>query len=120
MPSTGKTRTPSSPAFATMLCGRARAVFRESEVSTAVGRRYESGTDVIRVWETYHAEAAEIIELDDGRVFVGWLTTARGGSSGAETEFRAWTIFSFAGGKIARREAFRERAEALEAAGLSE
>jgi ketosteroid isomerase-like protein len=77
--------------------------------------------DVVKeVWESAHAEVAEITELGDGRLFVGWLTTARGGSSGVETQFRAWTIFSFMGGKIARRQAFRERGEALEAAGLSE
>jgi ketosteroid isomerase-like protein len=75
--------------------------------------------DAAKFWESIHAEATEITELGDGRVLVEWLTTARGGGSGAETQFRAWTIFSFAGGKIAKRQAFRDRADALEAAGLS-
>jgi ketosteroid isomerase-like protein len=78
---------------------------------------------VYRGWaeaREWFEDAAEITELGDGRVFVEWLTTARGRGSGAETQFRAWTIFSFAGGKIAKRQAFRDRADALEAAGLRE
>jgi hypothetical protein len=37
-----------------------------------------------------------------------------------ELDLRVWTIFSFANGKIARRQAFWTRAEVLEAAGLRE
>jgi ketosteroid isomerase-like protein len=76
--------------------------------------------DFLEVWESFHAEVAEITELGDGRVFVEFLVTTRGVSSGVETQLRVWLVFSFAGGKIARRHAFGTRDEALEAAGLSE
>jgi hypothetical protein len=37
-----------------------------------------------------------------------------------ETELRAWQVFTFVDGKVASREIFLNRDEALEAAGLSE
>jgi hypothetical protein len=55
----------------------------------------------------------------DDRVLLETLSTARGGASGAETELRAWNVFWFADGKIARRQGpFGTRDEALEAAGI--
>jgi uncharacterized protein len=41
-----------------------------------------------------------------------------GGGSGAATEFRYFQVWSFRGGKVIRLENFRERAEAIAAAGL--
>jgi ketosteroid isomerase-like protein len=43
-----------------------------------------------------------------------------GSGSGAATEFRYFHVWSFRGAKVIRLENFRERAEALEAAGLPE
>jgi hypothetical protein len=43
-----------------------------------------------------------------------------GEESGAATELRYFQVWSFRGGKVIRLEGFRERAEALEAAGLRE
>jgi hypothetical protein len=40
--------------------------------------------------------------------------------SGGPTEFHYFTLWSFRGRKVIRIENFRERAQALEAAGLSE
>jgi ketosteroid isomerase-like protein len=76
--------------------------------------------EFLEVWESFHAEVAETTETGDGRVVVEFMVTARGGGSGVETQLRVWTIFSFANGKIARRQAFWTRAEVLEAAGLRE
>ena len=47
------------------------------------------------------------------------LITARGRGSGAETELRFWTASWLADGKIARRQVFWSRGEALEAVGLT-
>jgi hypothetical protein len=41
-------------------------------------------------------------------------------SSGAGTQLHVWQVFRFREGLVAKRQVFRERAEALEAAGLSE
>jgi ketosteroid isomerase-like protein len=74
----------------------------------------------LELWESFHIEVEEIAEASDGRVFLGTLLTARGGGSGVETDLRAWQVFWFADGKIARRQIFWTRDEALEAAGPSE
>jgi len=75
---------------------------------------------VLEVWESFHIEIEEITEASDGRVFFGTLITARGGGSGVETEIRAWGVLWLADGKIARRQVFWTRDEALAAAGLRE
>jgi ketosteroid isomerase-like protein len=72
------------------------------------------------VWESQHVEVEEITEASDDRVFLETLSTARGSASGIETELRAWNVFWFANGEIARRQVFWTRDEALEAAGLEE
>ncbi len=74
----------------------------------------------METWESLHVEVEEITEASDDRVFVGTLGKARGRSSGVPTELRIWQVFWFADGKISRRKAFLRRADALEAAGLSE
>jgi ketosteroid isomerase-like protein len=48
-----------------------------------------------------------------------WLADL-GSESGAPTDLRYYQVWSFRGGKVIRLENFRERAEALEAAGLRE
>jgi ketosteroid isomerase-like protein len=71
------------------------------------------------LWESSHTQVEEIIEAGDERVLLGFLRTARGRASGAETKVRGWNVFWFAHGKIARREGpFWDRNEALEAVGL--
>jgi ketosteroid isomerase-like protein len=42
-----------------------------------------------------------------------------GSTSGVPTEMRYFTLWTFRGRRVIRIESFRERAEALEAAGLS-
>lgn len=71
-------------------------------------------------WDDLHMHVEEIAEASDGRLFVGLGLSARGKESGVETHLRFWTVSWIVDGKIARRRSFRERAEALEAAGISE
>jgi hypothetical protein len=75
---------------------------------------------VVEPWESIHIDAEEIIEASDGRLLVGLSLTGRGKGSGAEAQAHAWQVNWFTNGKTARRQVYRERAEALEAAGLSE
>jgi ketosteroid isomerase-like protein len=75
---------------------------------------------VVEPWESINVEVEEIIDAGEDRVIGGGLLTARGRGSGVETRNRAWTVLWFEGGLISRRRVFLERAEALEAAGLSE
>jgi ketosteroid isomerase-like protein len=72
---------------------------------------------VLEPWEGFHCEVDEITEAADDRVFLGLLLTTRGKGSGVETQLRFWSVFWAADGMITRRKVFRERAEALEAAG---
>jgi ketosteroid isomerase-like protein len=76
--------------------------------------------ELLEPWESFHVHAEEITDATDGRVFLGFLDTARGRGSGAETELRGWQVTWHADGKVERRQVFWTRAEALEAAGLSE
>jgi ketosteroid isomerase-like protein len=74
---------------------------------------------VVEPWASIHLDAEEFIEASDGRLLVGLRLTARGEGSGADTRMHAWQVNWFTDGKTGRRQVFRERAEALEAAGLS-
>ena len=70
-------------------------------------------------WTRITIEAEDMIAVD-GSVVATVCQRGVGRESGAETEFRYFQVWSFRGGKVIRLENFRERAEALEAAGLSE
>jgi ketosteroid isomerase-like protein len=92
-----------------------RAVYRGR---AEVRRWFEEA--FLEPWESFHLEVEEITEASDGRVIAETLFTARGGASGAETEIRTWSVSWHADGRIARRQLFWTREEALEAAGLRE
>ena len=94
---------------------------------TEGGRTYRGTAEVRKwleqVWEPWEAlrmEALEVIPGEGGRVFVEFELTARGRESGVETHARFWTVSEIADGRIRTRQTFRDRAEALEAAGLTE
>jgi ketosteroid isomerase-like protein len=112
-----------------MACLHPDAVWEESgDVFPGLRGTYRGPTETrkwlegafLEVWESFHIEVEEITEVSDARVFLGTSLTARGAGSGLETELRAWNVFWFADGKIARRQVFFTRDAALEAAGLSE
>jgi hypothetical protein len=65
-------------------------------------------------------ENVELVDAGDGRLFVEFANTARRKESGAETQFRVWTVSWIADGNVTGRKSFHHRAEALEAAGLWE
>ena len=77
-------------------------------------------SEVWEPWATLRMEALEITPAGNGRVFVEFELIARGKESGAETHARFWTVSRIADGRIRTRQTFRDRTEALEAAGLAE
>lgn len=68
-------------------------------------------------WTHIAIEAEELIDAGD-TVLAGVRQHGAGTESGAVTEFRYWHVWTFRGSKVIRLETFRERAEALAAAGL--
>ena len=72
---------------------------------------------LLEPWTRFTIEAEELVAAGD-TVFAGVLQSGVGSTSGVPTEFRYFMLWSFRGGKVIRIECFRERAEALEAAGL--
>jgi ketosteroid isomerase-like protein len=85
----------------------------------AEARQWFEGA-VVEPWESLHLQVEEIIEGSEGGVLVGGPISGRGRASGAEAEIRVWQVLWVADGKIARRQLFWARDEALEAAGLRE
>jgi ketosteroid isomerase-like protein len=77
-------------------------------------------SQILEPWESFHVEADEVTDASADCFVVGFDFTARGKESGVQTQLRFWALCWVADGRITRREVFRERAEALEAAGLSE
>jgi ketosteroid isomerase-like protein len=72
------------------------------------------------VWDDFHFEIQELI--DGGDCVVAEVTVSgTGRGSGVEAEMRVFNIWTLRDGKVIRLAGgYRERSEALEAAGLSE
>ncbi len=81
-------------------------------VATATRRLFET-------WADLRMEAEELIAAGD-TVLVSVRQRGVARLSGVPTEAHYFTLWSFRGRKVIRIENFRDRAEALEAAGLSE
>ena len=71
-------------------------------------------------WSHITIEAEDINEANGGTVVATVRQRGVGSGSGAETDLHYFQVWSFRGRKVIRLENFRERAEALEAAGLRE
>ncbi len=71
-------------------------------------------------WSHITIEAEDITDAGGGTVVAAVRQRGVGSESGVETDFRYSQVWSFRSGKVIRLENFREHAEALEAAGLSE
>jgi ketosteroid isomerase-like protein len=87
----------------------------EAHGLAAVGafwRDYES------TWTDRVLEVEEVRPLDDERVLVFFRETAVGRASGIETAASPAAIWTLRDGKVARFQAWIERADALRAAGL--
>jgi ketosteroid isomerase-like protein len=98
------------------------AIFWSGVTRTYRGRQElrEWFNQVLEPWESLHVEVEEITEAANDGVFYCLFLTGRGKGSGVDTELRVWAVNWFADGKVSRRRVFRERDEALQAAGLSE
>ena len=73
----------------------------------------------VGAFENYGAEAVECLDAGSS-VYVQTRQRGRGKGSGVETEIDYWMVWLFFQGKVVRVTYFPTRAEALEAAGLSE
>ena len=73
-------------------------------------------------WEEFDEPKVEIRRLSDaGDDVLTWATfRGRGAQSGVETSLDLWHVWTLRDGKAMRGRAFRNREEALEAAGLRE
>jgi ketosteroid isomerase-like protein len=74
----------------------------------------------VQSFEGHTMEATEISDAAGDNVFAGFLQRGRPRGSQSAVEGRWWTVVTFRQGAMARIEVFADRAEALEAAGLSE
>jgi len=74
---------------------------------------------LLKPWADFTMEAEEIVEAGDG-VLVTVRQRGVGRTSGVPVELRYFTLWSFRARKVIRIQSFRDRAEALEAAGLPE
>jgi ketosteroid isomerase-like protein len=77
--------------------------------------------ELTAAFEDFQTEPEEIIDLEDGRLLAFVRLSGHGRGSGAPFEVRGAHLFTPApDGRLLRFQAFFDRAEALEAAGLSE
>ncbi len=91
----------------------------ESGTYLGLKRLAEYTRGFLEPWTHITIEAEEITDAGD-TVVAAVYQRGVGIESGARTEFRYFQVWSFRGGKVIRFENFRERSEALDAAGLSE
>ena len=87
--------------------------FGRDEASTAM-------RDYLRPFSDYRIEAERIIDVSEGRVLVLSLHTGRGKQSGVPIEHELADLFELRDGKVVSFHSYWNRADALEAAGLSE
>jgi uncharacterized protein len=85
---------------------------------------HEGVRQVFREWlesfDTYHAHADTYIDAGNDVVVVGYRVSGRGKASGAEVDMPRWNVYRIRKALVIRVEVFETKAEALEAAGLSE
>jgi ketosteroid isomerase-like protein len=75
---------------------------------------------VAAAWEERPYEVGDFFEAGGDALIVNVRRDARGKASGATVEFNYWALMSFRRGTVVRTEWLADRAEALEAAALSE
>jgi ketosteroid isomerase-like protein len=71
-------------------------------------------------WDELAQKPLEFIEAPDDRVLVFIRQSGRGRESGVPIVIHFFEVFTIRDGKVRKMEFFRHRADALEAAGLSE
>ncbi len=75
--------------------------------------------DVQEAMDDFRTEPFEFLDAGD-KVVAGLIHRGRGKGSSAEVEMREWNVFLVREGRIVSVHEYREREDALEAAGLSE
>ena len=90
-------------------------------------RTYQGRDGARRLWNDWlttfpdrHIKVDEIKDLGGDATFGAVRLRAHGARSDAPVEQSAWHVMQWRNGKCVRWQAFRDEAEALEAAGLSE
>jgi ketosteroid isomerase-like protein len=79
----------------------------------------ESLSKWVGTWDDYHYELRELIDLGDHVLAGGWQG-GRGKGSGVEVSEGVFSLYTLRAGKVVRQRMFRDRGQALEAAGLEE
>jgi ketosteroid isomerase-like protein len=81
-------------------------------------RRYIEG--YMETFPGFRAELEECVSAPDGRVLTTTRYTGRARASGMDMDWRQSVVYTVESGLIVRAEEYFDRADALEAAGLSE
>jgi ketosteroid isomerase-like protein len=68
-------------------------------------------------WESYRFELRDLVEVGERVVATGWQS-GRGRGSGAEVSEEIFSVWTMREGKIVGQSMFRDRQQALDAAGL--
>jgi ketosteroid isomerase-like protein len=105
----------------------AEAIFDSYVVMNPTEEGPSYGLDAIRdnfehwkvAWEELDVTIEELIDAGD-RVFLTAHHRGRGRGSGVEVDTRLYSVYTLREGKVVRVDEYADRAEALEAAGLSE
>ncbi len=90
------------------------------DVYVGIGGFRQSLTDFDADWETWQQELDDFLDAGDDAVIVLGHLVARGKSSGAPVQGPWTALVKLRGGRMASTQFFVSKAEALEAAGLSE
>jgi ketosteroid isomerase-like protein len=91
------------------------ATFRGPEAVAQYAKRW------LEAWETFSAEAEEIESTSaEDRGFITVRFRGKGKASGVEIDDPFFWVYELRGGRLYRISEYTDRAEALEAAGLSE
>jgi ketosteroid isomerase-like protein len=93
--------------------------FPESGIYLGIEALGEYTREFLEPWDHIAIEAEEIIDAGDS-VVAAVRQSGVGSESGIATEFRYFQVWTFRGPKAIRLEAFRERSEALAAAGVTD
>jgi uncharacterized protein len=88
-------------------------VYRGVEAVEAYNQQF------LREFAEIHYQPRDLVEVDD-HVIGNMHIYGRGKASGAEFDMSAWWVFTVENGKVIRVQAYLDRADALEAVGLSE
>jgi ketosteroid isomerase-like protein len=96
------------------------AMWPEADAVRGREAAWEFYVKIAEAFERLPVADAELVDAEADKVLVHWRSDVRGRTSGADVEINYWIVIAFREGGIVRDLWFADRAEALEAAGLSE